>query len=101
MSTKTIQSRVLLKTGTCNDWEVATIKSNFTPLLGEICVYTDKTPVFKEGSEEIDYYIPGIKIGDGVKNINDLPFAEEEAISKNTISEITGMNIIDGKRAAL
>lgn len=92
MSTQTIKSRVLLKTGTCADWYAAAQNSNFTPLRGEVCIYMDRFPIYKEGTSDVDYYVPGIKIGDGNLNIEELPFVEEEAISNEEIERITGVS---------
>lgn len=85
MSEKTLKTRILLKTGTKEDWEKAT---NFSPLLGEVCIYTDRTPVYKEDGITIDYYIPGIKIGDGETNINDLLFINDEYITNAEIDDL-------------
>lgn len=101
MATKTIKSRVLLKTGTISDWNIAAENSNFTPLPGEVCVYTDRYPVYKENGTEIDYYVPGIKIGNGSTNIRELPFVEDESISNSEVSRICGINITHGDSVKL
>ena len=92
MSTQIIKSRVLLKTGTCADWYAAAQNSNFIPLRGEVCIYMDRFPVYKEGTSDVDYYVPGIKIGDGNLNIEELPFVEDEAISDEEIERIIEIN---------
>lgn len=56
-----------IKYGTKADWEKA---KNFTPQLGTIIIYTDMTP-------------PGVKYGDGIKNVNDLSFINENKIDIN------------------
>lgn len=53
---KNLNSRIKLKHDTEANWEKAT---NFTPLSGEICLYTD---------------IKKFKVGDGSTKINNLPF---------------------------
>lgn len=63
----TTKARILLKTANTAEWQ----ESNLTPLLGEMCIYTDHYTK-GEGNNAISY--PGIKIGDGNKNINQLPF---------------------------
>ena len=63
----TTKARILLKTANTAEWQ----ESDLTPLLGEMCIYTDHYTK-GEGDSAISY--PGIKIGDGNKNINQLPF---------------------------
>lgn len=88
MSTvKTTKTRVLLKTGTTSDWNAAAFNSHFVPLLGEVCIYMDRIPVYKENGE-LDYYIPGIKIGDGLSQIDELPFVGDEYISTEEIDSL-------------
>ena len=101
MSAKTIKSRVLLKTGTTYEWNIAAENSNFTPLSGEVCVYTDRIPIYNEEGTQIEHYIPGIKIGNGITNIRELPFVEDESISNSKINEICGINIIHGDNVKL
>lgn len=57
-TTKTINTRVQMKSGTATEWSKAT---NFIPLKGEVVVYTGNPP--------------RIKIGDGTTKVNALPFA--------------------------
>ena len=77
MSTKKIDSRISLKHDTEANWIKAT---NFTPLIGEIIIY------------DIDnnHNYERIKIGDGITNINALPFqgADIELITLSDIDEI-------------
>ena len=63
MSEKTIKSRIIHKHDIAANWEKAT---SFTPKQGEIIVY--------DIDSEYDY--ERFKIGDGEKNVNDLPFYE-------------------------
>lgn len=58
MSEKTLKTRIQNKRGTSTEWAAAT---NFTPLAGEICFYSD---------------LNKIKIGDGTKKIDALDFVE-------------------------
>lgn len=61
MATKTIKTRIINKHAKESDWNKAI---NFIPLLGEFIIYDpDET-----------YWSARIKIGDGVSNVNDLPF---------------------------
>lgn len=80
-----IKTRILLKTGTTNDWQNA---ANFSPLLGEVCIYTDRFPVYEEDGTTLKYYMPGIKIGDGITNINNLPFIAEDYLTDEEIDNI-------------
>lgn len=88
MDIKAVKSRVLLKTGTTSDWNLAAENSNFTPLKGEMCIYTDRIPIYEEDLTNPSYYIPGIKIGDGKTNIRYLPFITDDYISNQQIDEI-------------
>ena len=62
MAVKTLTTRVQQKNDTSINWAKAT---NFTPLKGEIIVYTD---------------LKRFKIGDGVKTITELPFTVDNVI---------------------
>lgn len=61
MSNKVFNTRIQNKHGTEADWAQAT---NFTPLLGELIVY----------DVDENHSMQRIKIGDGVSNVNALPF---------------------------
>lgn len=65
MATKTLNSRIILKHDTEENWSKA---ENFIPRQGEIIVY------------DVDdgYNYERFKIGDGVTNVNALPFSGEE-----------------------
>ena len=64
------KTRIQQKHATSTDWAKAT---NFTPLDGEIIIYTD---------------LNKFKIGDGITKINDLKFTDENKQDKITISGI-------------
>ena len=66
MKEKQIKARVQHKIGTYADWTQAT---NFSPMLGEIIIYT---------TDEQGNNTTAIKIGDGETNVNLLPFVYEE-----------------------
>ena len=79
MPNKNILSRVRNKHDTQANWEKAT---NFVPLEGELIIYDVDTT----------NPIPRFKVGDGVKNVNDLPFGEgkffvEVEVSSDSIIE--------------
>ena len=69
MVEKSFKSRIIHKHDIAENWEKAT---SFIPLQGEIIVY------------DIDenYNYERIKIGDGVTNVNDLPFADSAVNEK-------------------
>lgn len=79
MAEKNINTRIVHKHDTETNWNLAT---NFIPKQGEIIVY------------DIDdtHSYPRIKIGDGVTNVNDLPFAID---AKNETYVVT-VSSIDG-----
>ena len=63
MGTKTIKTRIINKHAIESDWFKAV---NFIPLKGELIVY----------DPDDTYSYSRFKIGDGVTNVNDLPFAD-------------------------
>lgn len=69
MSEKTIQSRVVNKHDTAVNWAKAT---TFVPKQGEIIVY----------DKDSTYNYERFKIGDGVTNVNSLPFADDTKVDK-------------------
>ena len=64
---KTIKSRSVQKNDTETNWKKAT---NFSPKSGEIIIYN------KDASCDR----PRIKVGDGVTNVNDLPFTDQNSL---------------------
>lgn len=79
MATKTLNGRVISKHDIEENWWLA---ENFTPQMGEIIVY----------DPDENYNYSRIKIGDGVQNVNDLPFLIQE-LSDEEIAEIFGESI--------
>lgn len=75
MSPKTIQTRIASKSDTTQNWEK---NPNFVPFLGEICIYTNR---FTNNNISI----PGVKIGDGINYIKDLPFIDTEINERITL----------------
>jgi hypothetical protein len=80
MSEKILNSRIINKHDTEAHWLLAT---NFTPKQGELIVY--------DIDENHDY--ERIKIGDGVQNVNNLPFVSVEVITNDEIDAICGAKI--------
>ena len=76
----TVNTRIQCKRDTCANWAAAL---GMIPLQGEIIVYTDYKTMEKEIDGEIrTVYIPGIKIGDGMAYVQDLPFIDEDLRDK-------------------
>ena len=74
MAEKTLNTRIQMKTDTEANWNKAT---NFIPKNGEIIIYTtDATHSYQR-----------LKVGDGTKKVNELPFINE-AITENKINSI-------------
>ena len=71
MATKTLNGRVISKHDIEENWWLA---KNFIPQAGEIIIY----------DPDENYYYSRLKIGDGVQNVNDLPFLIQEL----TVEEI-------------
>ncbi len=72
----TVNSRIQLKRDTTQHWNEAL---GFIPLEGEIIIYND----YKTMQKEIDgvtktVNVPGLKIGDGMAYVQDLPFVNED-----------------------
>ena len=74
MAEKNIKSRIVLKHDVESNWQLAT---GFTPLKGEVVIYdVDSTHSYER-----------IKIGDGVQNVNNLPFVDD-ALKTELIAQI-------------
>lgn len=83
MATKTIKTRIIHKHAIEADWVKAT---NFTPMQGELIIYDpDNT-----------YSYSRLKIGDGVSNVNDLPFADNSLGGFDTIDAGTIIDDVSG-----
>lgn len=77
MAEKNIKARVVHKHDIESNWLLAT---NFTPKQGEIIVYdVDSTHSYER-----------IKIGDGVRNVNDLPFVDD-ALRRENLDQINNI----------
>lgn len=68
---KTLKTRVKMKHGKESEWKLAT---NFTPLIGEIIVY----------DADNNHTSPRLKIGDGLTNVNNLKFVNQDELAKIT-----------------
>lgn len=77
MADKNLKARIVNKNGTSVEWEKAT---SFIPKKGELILYTD---------------LNKIKIGDGVTVVGDLPFSDDDKVSKagDTMTGILGVNL--------
>ena len=83
MSEKRVNSRIIHKHDTATNW----LKSSFVPLKGEVVVF----------DIDDDYSYERLKIGDGVKNVNALPFVED-ALRDAILEQI---NSVDDKVNAI
>jgi hypothetical protein len=74
MTEKILNSRIILKHDIDSNWQLAT---GFTPLKGEIVIY------------DIDdnHSYERFKIGDGIQNVNTLPFADD-ALREDLVAKI-------------
>lgn len=81
MAEKMINTRIINKHAVESDWLKAV---NFIPKQGELIVY-DKDSTY-------DY--ERIKIGDGVTNVNSLPFSGNEKVDKSDVITIDEINAI-------
>lgn len=87
MTEKQINSRIVHKHDTGENWNKAT---NFIPKQGEIIVYDIDTT----------YSYERFKIGDGVTNVNNLPFVVV-AITNAEIDEICSTTILSAEDTLL
>lgn len=75
--------------GTKDYWN----NNNIIPKLGELVIITDYT-IKNENNKEIK--IPGIKVGDGINYINDLPVVSSDSASKLSHTITIGNKVFDG-----
>ena len=68
---KTLKARVKMKHGKESEWALAT---KFTPLIGEIIVY----------DVDNNHTSPRFKVGDGLTNVNNLKFVNQDELAKIT-----------------
>lgn len=68
---KTLKTRVKMKHGKESEWALAT---KFTPLIGEIIVY----------DADNNHTSPRFKVGDGLTNVNNLKFVNQDELAKIT-----------------
>ena len=76
----TIGARIQLKRESTQYWNEAL---GFIPLEGELIIYNDYKQIDKEIDGEVKRVnIPGLKIGDGMAYVQDLPFVNEDLRDK-------------------
>jgi hypothetical protein len=75
---ETLKARILARRDTTENWNR---KRSFIPIRGEVIIYMDAGHMENDQGETID--VPGIKIGDGLAYLIDLPFVGDDA--KNQI----------------
>lgn len=72
----TVNTRIQFKRDSTANWNAAL---GFIPLQGELIIYNDYKTIEKViDGELITVHIPGIKIGDGMAYVQDLPFVDAE-----------------------
>lgn len=72
----TIDTRIKQKHDSTANWNAA---RGFIPLKGELIIYNDYKTIEKVVDGELRMVqIPGLKIGDGLTYVQDLPFVDEE-----------------------
>lgn len=69
---KILNGRIKIKHDTTANWNKAI---NFIPLAGEIIVYDDYKQIVEDG---VTKNVPGIKVGDGLAYVVDLPFTTQQ-----------------------
>lgn len=80
MGNKTVGARIQLKNDTEANWKRA---KNFSPLQGEVIIYSaDDTHPFCR-----------LKVGDGVTNVNDLPFIDAQTINGVDINSLVASRL--------
>lgn len=85
-----INTRIKLKRDTTRGWDNA---RGFIPLAGEVIIYSDYTNIEKEiDGETTTVLVPGLKIGDGLTYVQDLPFIDDE-LRNTVLSHINNDNI--------
>ena len=78
-----VNSRIQLKRDTTANWNAAV---GMIPLEGELIIYNDYRTIEKVvDGETRTIKVPGLKIGDGMAYVQDLPFVSEEL--RDTIME--------------
>lgn len=76
-----INTRIQLKRDTTANWNAAI---GFVPLEGEIIIYTDyRQETTVENGQTVTKNVAGIKIGDGMAYVQDLPF--QSGVTENDI----------------
>ena len=78
------KARVLFKTDTVSNWEE--VEETFSPLKGELCIYSDISETNRVNSKGNKIYNSGIKIGLGNNiKLKSLPFLQEDYITEAQI----------------
>lgn len=91
MSEKKIYGRSVQKHDIQSNWEKAT---NFIPMVGEIIIY----------DKDENYSYERLKIGDGIQNVNNLPFVDDAvrtALSQSINSNRIGLHNVDSRVSSL
>lgn len=94
---KPIKTRMLFKSDTTKNWEPENIDSEnlFIPLIGELCIYTNRIDTGNKNNNNNPIYVSGIKIGNGINDIKTLPFISDDYITDEEIDIIVQNNTLD------
>ena len=86
----TINTRIKFKRDTTQHWNDA---RGFIPLQGELIIYNDYKTVVKTIDGTVrNMQVPGIKIGDGLTYVQDLPFVDDE-LRETIMNHINNPNL--------
>ena len=88
MADKTINGRLVQKHDVQSNWEKAT---NFVPLAGETIYY--------DPDENFSY--TRVKVGDGSRNVNSLPFVDDNKVDKIAGKGLSSNDFTDEEKAKL
>ena len=79
------RARIQFKTDKTANWS-----DSFTPLAGELCIFSDYEETEKTNHLGNKIYRQNIKIGTGNKSLNDISFLGNEYISSEQIDSLFG-----------
>ena len=81
------KTRILFKTDTVSKWKE--IEETFSPLKGELCIYSNISETDRVNSKGEKIYNSGIKIGLGNNiKLKSLPFLQEDYITEEQIRNL-------------
>ena len=81
------KTKIKFKTDRIANWS-----DSFTPLAGELCIFSDYEETEKINHLGNKIYKPGIKVGTGNKTLSNLPFNNNTAIENSLIQALFTSN---------